>query len=553
MTYSNNLKTIGRLTSLFGFVLASISSFGVFFFRQPIANADPVGCSPSYSIFINGTSGTTTTLSGNVQISVNLTTAPLVPIQSVLFSIDGLTNIIGRGVQQTGTSWIMYWVTNVTPNSTSAHTLSAVVRDSNNTDCLVNSPPPFILNNSTQTSINVQQMTPPSATLPTNYNVDFSVPLPVITNGIDISPFVVFEWETSIGTVATINSGNIGRFSSGPASGSGYVYAKVKYGGQVLSRVASVQVNSPTNAPTSGGTTSITTSTTVQQPTSSTSAGTTSPATSGSTSSTTQPTLTTNLLQTDIALRQCLVASLGEARLKILETEQTRPTAEEFDKYLTCFTKKSFVVASTLAPVAPAEVKNLKVDKDKVSITKAENATVKKAGNEYKQLVFKGKGKPNSTVLLYVFSEPLVLATTAGSDGAWSYTLEDPLQPGSHEAYAMVNSGDGNYQRSSSFGFLIGKASASAANPKGYSLELGIAPTANQNNRSTNIFLFGVGAAVIFAAAGLMGFLGLKHKKNKASLASYTSAIAPTTAESTEANITPSEPPVPPTDPSIGV
>ena len=477
--------------------------------NRTITAATPVACSPSYVI---SSSNNTYSLTGNVSLVLTTTTTPAVPVQSVVFSstTSGVDKVLGRALQSGPSTyyWTMPWVTAVSPNG--PHFITATVLDANNNACTVTNPTAFAVSNPTPAQMNVLGITPTSVVVPTNNNIDFTVQMPIIAAGVDISQYVVYEWQTTIGTVIPQTVNNVGRFSSGPASGSGLVSVLVKYGAQIISKTVPVQVVSPNTTPSS--TTPPTTSTTTQStPTAPTSGSTTHTSTTTAASG---ATLTTQLLKTDSLVGQCLLTSIGEARLKVLEAEQTRPNAEEFEKYRNCFAKSSFVVASSLAPVAPAEVKKLNTSGE-ITIAKAETTLAKSNGNEVKKLVFKGKGKPNTTVLIYVFSEPLVLATTTDSDGSWSYTLEDPLEPGSHEAYAIVSGGNGTYERSSSFGFLINKASASAANPKGYSLELGVAPTAKQNNRSINFFVAGIVAAALIAGGTLGVLLRVKAKKRQ--------------------------------------
>ena len=81
-------------------------------------------------------------------------------------------------------------------------------------------------------------------------------------------------------------------------------------------------------------------------------------------------------------------------------------------------------------------------------------------------MVVTGKAKPFQTVLVYIFSEPLVMTTTADADGNWSYELENPLEPGQHEVYAVVDEGDGQYKKSDPWGFIIGRAEAFCRKPR---------------------------------------------------------------------------------------
>lgn len=508
MRASNNI-----MKKLFlGLILLSLVLVGLSKQSQPATALNTLCTSANMSI--TSTSGTTLPMpiSGIVQVNLsNLTTVPT--ISRVFFFVDGV-GVLGRGVQNTANPnyWSMIWDTATLPNV--SHTFSADVYYTDNTACTTNPTPIYTFNNPTIRPIAAQVLPVASWTGPTNNNMDFEIAAHVGLNTIDLRQYMIFEWSTTLGSITPLLAPTEykGHFFSGPVAGTGQVNVLVKYGGAppvpvnipvaVVSPIVTTTTTTPTTSPTS-------TPTGTSSPTPTTQTTTQAPPTN--------PTLTTKLLVSDPTIRQCLITNIGEARVVAIETELSRPTAAEFDKYQICFAKRSFVVASTLAPVAPTAIKQLKESGD-VLIHGAENTKETVQGTEKEKLVFKGKGAPNSTVLIYVFSEPLVLATTTDSSGEWTYTLEDPMAPGSHEAYALVNKGDGTYQRSSPFGFLIGKAEASASNPQGYGLGLQIQPTANANNRSANIFISGIIFIVVFSMTLVIFYLvtraRIKSSKN---------------------------------------
>jgi hypothetical protein len=85
------------------------------------------------------------------------------------------------------------------------------------------------------------------------------------------------------------------------------------------------------------------------------------------------------------------------------------------------------------------------------------------------------------------------------------YDLVDPLQPGSHEAYAVVETADGTYKRSSAFSFLIQTAQASAENPNGYSLSIQTVASLNPPASKQKLNLYVVGSGVIVVMVLVIG------------------------------------------------
>ena len=111
-----------------------------------------------------------------------------------------------------------------------------------------------------------------------------------------------------------------------------------------------------------------------------------------------------------------------------------------------------------------------------------------------------------------------MLTTTTDGDGNWSYELEDPLANGEHEVYALVDKGDGNYERSSVASFFIGTAEASDENPDGLSLELLTEPTVSANNRSVNLFIAATIGVVTFVAVIVVSYALQKFRAPKESM-----------------------------------
>ena len=220
---------------------------------------------------------------------------------------------------------------------------------------------------------------------------------------------------------------------------------------------------------------------------------------------------------------------------------------------------RNFVIPASFAPVAA----NKTVIREQpvtttTSVAAVTTGTVKVKTATKDALKFSGHAKPNTAVLIYVFSEPLVLSTTSNSDGEWSYALQDPMAPGKHEAYAVVSKGDGHYERSSVFNFAIAKASAAPANPKGYSFKVeSNVSTPTDSSYSFKLYIFGVMALLLLVMVGLTVWIRRRQRQpgmvmgstfsQDDTLIQADSPAAPTTVEPTPAAPAPDnlEPPAP--------
>jgi hypothetical protein len=71
-----------------------------------------------------------------------------------------------------------------------------------------------------------------------------------------------------------------------------------------------------------------------------------------------------------------------------------------------------------------------------------------------KGLKIEGKGRPDSFINVYIFSNPIVMTTKTDENGNWSILLDKPLSDGSHEVYTVLaDSPDEATARSDSFTF----------------------------------------------------------------------------------------------------
>ncbi|MFH0829199.1 MAG: Ig-like domain-containing protein [Candidatus Kerfeldbacteria bacterium] len=76
-------------------------------------------------------------------------------------------------------------------------------------------------------------------------------------------------------------------------------------------------------------------------------------------------------------------------------------------------------------------------------------------------LKLSGIGPSNSIVTIYIFSSPIVITTTTDASGNWTYTLDRPLDNGSHEVYVTVTDSTGSVeQKSNPMSFFVAEARA---------------------------------------------------------------------------------------------
>ncbi len=233
-------------------------------------------------------------------------------------------------------------------------------------------------------------------------------------------------------------------------------------------------------------------------------AGTTS-APTGSVTSSTQ-TAGSRYGQIDAVLDTCLTQTLGTNAYQELTKLQARLTYTDITKAQTCFAQRKSVVPAIIAPVEPTKIKELPV-KDSIKVEKVDQTTQ----NNTTILKFSGKAAPNQTVVIYLFSDPLVLIAKADQDGTWSYQLEDPMEPGSHEAYVTVE-GSGNEPavRSAGINFAIVAAPKTALNPTGLSLNL---ETTSDSKNFVNLYVAGAVIVTLGALAFSLRYIRRRTSK----------------------------------------
>lgn len=503
-----------RLRGLHRFSLGALSALIVLsllaiFLKLPPILAQNTGTMPNCPVGLvfnvspsTAVAGTTqlSTISGVASLMVGSTTASSTPINRVLFTGNGI--VLGRAQATSSYSWSMPWVSSLMPNG--SVNLQAVVTFSNNTECRTNN---ISINiNNPKVSKLTAVVTPASWQGPMSFSFPITTNVGVPDYNLDVTQFATYDWKASIGNVSPI--AQQAQFSSGQTVGTGAVLVIAHYGGadfQANIPVVVANPNTPLPSPTTSNNSTSTTTSTATTPATSTSSNTTT---------TTTPVVVPQrvaALQNNPSAQDCAVGAVGKDRFEAINTGATRPTAEELKKLSACFASSNFILPSNFAPVAPAKINELPTAKN-VEINKLENRTKTNDAGKKDVLTIKGKAAPNSIVIVYIFSDPLVLTTTADANGDWSYALEDPIESGKHEVYAVVDKGSGTYEKSNPFSFVIGKAEAAASNPTALSLKLADTTTPAQSNRSMYLFIVG---AILLVLILIVGFAIVYAKKRK--------------------------------------
>ncbi len=505
------------------FVGLGIGLFWVSLINRP-THAVTTTC-PGFALSINNNqAGITSVLSGPVPVTV--TPSSSVNILKTIIMDNGA--IIGRAQPASSNNWTMPWFTDAATNG--GHAITAQVYLDGGLVC----PAPVIntyVNNPVRATI-TPVVSPLKFAGMTNEAMDFNLANSITgrnTAGVigvtNVTQYTVFKkMPPAIGILTPADETERFRFSAGTVAGTGTINVIAYYGGLQLPMAipATVYPQTNTSSGSSGGSTGSTSTTS-----GSSTSGSTSP-TSGTQDSITganllptNPNILTQLssaasIEASPQTKTCTVNAISQQRYEEIKSGKSRPTADEFELLNKCFADRNFVLPTSFVPIPPAKVKELPQNEDLVKIENASNGTKKSGTSKITTLKFSGKAKPESIVLIYVHSEPLVLSTTADKNGDWNYQLEDPLESGKHEVYAVVDKGNGNYQRSGLFSFVIAKASASPVNPKGYSLKIAqTRPTATQNNRSLNLYIIASVALVVFVLAALFVIIEVQHKKHK--------------------------------------
>lgn len=153
-------------------------------------------------------------------------------------------------------------------------------------------------------------------------------------------------------------------------------------------------------------------------------------------------------------IKNCLAENIGEERIVAINKGQ-QPTGEEMKKADSCFAKLNSIQTQFLPP-PPEQVAFIKTDTNSVQLAEIKQDTQTEDNQTYGgKIKFSGKGLPDSTVTIYIFSDPIVVTTKTDANGDWIYEMNKPLTGEKHTAYATVKNSSGNLVRSEVFDFTV--------------------------------------------------------------------------------------------------
>jgi hypothetical protein len=449
-----------------------------------------------------------TMLSGVVNVSINLPSTPQVN-DITIFANDKPIGLAKPSTSSTN-KWLFEWATSMWPNHTTA-ILKAKVVYSDHYCMVANTTPNYYYISYDQTQATSLKVTaqPSSWEGYTNSNQLITVassilPAPSPSSPLqDVSQYSIYKWSlyNAIGNLFNVTNTYLSNtqktYSSGQIAGTNVITVNVVYGGAETPITIPITVKPlTTDIPYTTTPTTTTTSTS----TDTTNTTTTTTPTTTSTNITTATQVTSSQVQVSTITKSCVETEITTERYTAINSGASRPTAEELTKIANCFATSKYILPSNFSPIDPLQINSLAIQ-GTASVNKPENVTKKDDSGDRLTLKITGKAKPKSIVVVYIYSDPLVITTSTDSDGNWQYTLEDPLEPGTHEIYAVVNKGDGTYERSNPMSFFISTVGASAVNPKGLSLTLGEMPTASPAQSKNSLIYYVAGSAVVIIVA----------------------------------------------------
>jgi len=118
-----------------------------------------------------------------------------------------------------------------------------------------------------------------------------------------------------------------------------------------------------------------------------------------------------------------------------------------------------------------------------------------------------GRAAPGQTVSIFIYSYlPIVLTTTAGADGNWTYDLDSNVTDGEHEAYVVVTEETGKIKsKSSPLSFFVAEAKAVTADE--FYGSSAAAVTTAEAPMSRMIYWYAGGALILVIFALVIGAL----------------------------------------------
>ncbi len=546
-----NKNIFSRLVVSF-VAIAAILAINTLNYKLSSSETTTYDCNGLSMTATNASGAPSTTLSGEANIKIATPSTP----QPIKISITANSKLIGQAQPSGTNAWQFRWATTLWPTpgsiiigATAYYSDGHICPVANTTNYHINSQQVSLLSLSAQPSrldgytnysqlITITGAIAPTSNMPTAFSID---------------PYTIFEWPStiSVGTLYvptnTFLDNSQRNFSSGNIAGTASIVVRAIYGGADVPVTIPVTVNArpttTTNPDTSTSSSSSTNNSTPTDtnPTTSANSDTSTNTTASTATAMTETQVASSRIQVSTITQSCIESEITADRYSKIVSQESTITTQELDKTVSCFATSKYILPTSFSPVDPTKVEGLSVDNSVTAINKMENVTKTVDSVKKDTLKISGKAKPKTTVLIYIFSDPLIITTTSDSDGNWEYTLEDPLQPGKHEVYSVVNNGDGSYKRSDPLSFLISTVAATDANPSGLNLKLAATPTATATQSNRNLIYYIAGSIVAVAIAIISLFIAirihLKHKPRPVVAAGIdTAAVANTTIDTGSEN-----------------
>jgi len=196
----------------------------------------------------------------------------------------------------------------------------------------------------------------------------------------------------------------------------------------------------------------------------------------------------------------CLVQVIGESRIKEIQSHTSIPTDDETTRATECFSQTLDSTQTTFMPVASEQLPFLKTaTSSETSITRVRAQTYETT----EVLLLSGKATPLTVVDIYIFSNPIIVSTTADANGDWTYELSYHLEDGTHEAYSVVQHPEKGYVKSEVMSFNVAHAQATSDTTLP---ELLVEPIAPSTIATRNYLVVTVGIVIIGVIILLIGY-----------------------------------------------
>lgn len=216
------------------------------------------------------------------------------------------------------------------------------------------------------------------------------------------------------------------------------------------------------------------------------------------------------ILQVDAKTNQCIMDALGVDKVTKVRLAQLIPSEQDRATAVGCFDKIN-PVQKAILPAPPEQVAYLPpVDQHiGAGIEKAETAYEQApSGKKVGTIKLTGKAAPNSTVDVYIFSDPIVVTVKTDANGVWSYTLDRPLDPGNHVSYVVLKNNQGQVVRSDVYRFPVAQAQTTG------DIEGGLIIATQNNSPEMFAYLYWVGAAIVIGIFGLCTIVFIQERKH---------------------------------------